>query len=65
MLSSKSVLRVGFFLDRYTLKKVNEYYFKHHRFRARLDFRELKQWVRDYVAKLFGKDSFYKIIAIR
>ena len=55
MSSNESVLRVGFFLDGYTLKKVNEYYFKHHRFHARLDFRELKNWVRDYAMKLFGK----------
>ena len=58
MLVNKSILRIGFFLDGYTLKKVNEYYFKYHRFHARLDFRELKQWVRDYVAKLFGKEGF-------
>ena len=57
MSSSESVLRVGFFLDGYTLKKVNEYYSKYHRFHARLDFRELKQWVRDYVAKLFHKEG--------
>ena len=57
MSSSDSVLRVGFFLDGYTLKKVNEYYSKYHRFHARLDFRELKQWVRDYVAKLFHKEG--------
>ena len=57
MLGNESVLRVGFFLDGYTLKKVNEYYFKHHRFHARLDFRELKNWVRDYAMKLFGKEG--------
>jgi len=38
-------LRVGFFLDGYTLKKVNEYYRNHHRFRSQLDFRSLKSWV--------------------
>ncbi len=57
MSSHGSVLRVGFFLDGYTLKKVNEYYSKHHRYHARLDFRALKDWVRDYTTKLFGKDG--------
>ena len=57
MSSQGTVLRVGFFLDGYTLKKVNEYYFKYHRFHARLDFRALKDWVRDYCMKLFAKDE--------
>ena len=38
-------LRIGFFLDGYTLRKVNEYYRVHHRFHSRLDFRGLKSWV--------------------
>lgn len=57
MSNQESVLRVGFFLDGYTLKKVNEYYLRYHRYHARLDFKALKDWVRDYVAKLFGKDG--------
>ena len=42
MSSKLSVLRVGFFLDGYTLKKVNEYYLRYHRYHSRLDFKELK-----------------------
>lgn len=57
MSSEMSVLRVGFFLDGYTLRKVNEYYLKYHRFHARLDFKALKEWVRDYTLKLFGKEG--------
>lgn len=57
MPSKLSVLRVGFFLDGYTLKKVNEYYLKYHKFHSRLDFRELKGWVRDYVMRLFGREG--------
>ena len=52
-----SVLRVGFFLDGYTLRKVNEYYLKYHRYHARLDFKALKAWVRDYVQRLFGHEG--------
>ncbi len=57
MSSKLSVLRVGFFLDGYTLKKVNEYYLRYHRYHSRLDFRELKGWVRDYVMRLFGREG--------
>ena len=57
MSSKFSVLRVGFFLDGYTLKKVNEYYLKYHRYHARLDFKELKGWARDYAVRLFGREG--------
>jgi hypothetical protein len=57
MSSKLSVLRVGFFLDGYTLKKVNEYYLKYHRYHARLDFRALKGWVRDYAVRLLGREA--------
>ncbi|MBQ3776677.1 MULTISPECIES: NYN domain-containing protein [unclassified Fibrobacter] len=57
MSSQLSVLRVGFFLDGYTLKKVNEYYLKYHRYHARLDFKALKGWVRDYSMKLLGREG--------
>jgi len=57
MSSRESILHVGFFLDGYTLKKVNEYYLKHHRYHARLDFKSLKGWVRDYAMRLFGHDG--------
>ena len=57
MPSKLSVLRVGFFLDGYTLKKVNEYYLKHHKYHSRLDFRALKGWVRDYAMKLLGREG--------
>ncbi len=57
MSKNLSILRVGFFLDGYTLKKVNEYYLKYHRYHARLDFRELKGWVRDFSMRLFGREG--------
>lgn len=57
MSSKLSVFRIGFFLDGYTLKKVNEYYLKYHKYHARLDFRALKGWVRDYAIQLFGREG--------
>lgn len=52
-----SVLRIGFFIDGYTLKKVNEYYLKYHRYHSRLDFRALKNWLRESVMKVFGRSA--------
>ena len=57
MSSKLSVFRIGFFLDGYSLKKVNEYYLKYHRYHARLDFKALKGWVRDYAIRLFGREG--------
>ena len=57
MSSKLSVLRVGFFLDGYTLKKVNEYYLKYHRYHSRIDLRALKGWVRDYAVRLLGREA--------
>lgn len=59
---AESLLRVGFFLDGYTLKKVNEYYRVHHRFHANLDFRGLKSWVQVQVNRYFNPDN--KIVAM-
>lgn len=50
----KKALRVGFFLDGYTLKKVNEYYSVHHRYHSKLDFRGLKNWVQMHLFKVFA-----------
>ncbi|MCQ2107654.1 MAG: NYN domain-containing protein [Fibrobacter sp.] len=47
-------IRIGFFLDGYTLKKVNEYYKVHHRFHSNVDFRGLKNWVQMQACKFFG-----------
>lgn len=49
----KDILRIGFFLDGFTLKKVNEYYKIHHRFHSKLDFRSLKAWVQLQALKYF------------
>lgn len=49
-------LNVGFFLDGYTLKKVNEYYKVHHRFHSNVDFRGLKNWVQMQTLKFFDPE---------
>lgn len=54
---SESILRIGFFLDGYTFKKVNEYYRVHHRFHSHIDFRGLKSWVQMQAYKYFNKDD--------
>lgn len=55
MPNQESVLRIGFFVDGYTLKKVNGYYLNYHRFHSRLDFRALKNWLRESVMRVFGR----------
>ncbi|MCF0220866.1 MAG: NYN domain-containing protein [Fibrobacter sp.] len=55
----ENALRVGFFLDGYTLKKVNEYYRVHHRFHSNIDFRGLKSWVQMQAYKFFDPESGY------
>lgn len=51
-------LRVGFFLDGFTLKKVNEYYLEHHRFHSKLDFRSLRVWVEQQALKYFEDGNY-------
>lgn len=45
--------RIGFFIDGFTLKKVNEYYRFFHPFRSRLDFKGLKNWVKSEALNVF------------
>ena len=51
-------LRVAFFLDGFTLKKVNDYYMLHHRFHSKLDFRSLKVWVGQQSLKFFEDGNY-------
>lgn len=55
-------LRVGFFLDGYTLKKVNEYYRVHHRYHASLDLRGLKFWVQLQIQRYFNRAN--RVVAL-
>ena len=50
----KSPLRLFFFVDGYTLKKVNEFYRFHHPYHSRIDFRSLKNWARREAVRLFS-----------
>ena len=45
--------RIGFFIDGFTLKRVNEYYRYYHPYRSRLNFKGLKSWVRAEAAQVF------------
>lgn len=51
-------LRVAFFVDGFTLKKVNDYYRVHHRFHSKLDFRSLKAWVQQQVIRYFQAGQY-------
>jgi len=55
---AQPALRVGFFLDGFTLKKVNEYYRLYHRFHSNLDFRGLKLWVQVNALRYFSAEKF-------
>lgn len=45
--------RIGFFIDGFTLKRVNEYYRYYHPYRSRIDFKGLKGWVRAEAVHVF------------
>lgn len=44
---------IGFFVDGFTLKKVNEYYRYYHPYRSRIDFRGLKNWAKFEALQVF------------
>lgn len=45
--------RIGFFIDGFTLKRVNEYYRFYHPYKSRLDFKGLKNWVKAEAVQVF------------
>lgn len=51
-------LRIGFFLDGFTMKKVNEYYRHYHDIHSHLDFRGLKTWVQREVLRQFEGGTY-------
>jgi hypothetical protein len=54
-------LRIGFFLDGYTLKKVNDYYRNFHRFHSTLDFKSLRVWVEMQAIRYFEGEHFREL----
>ncbi|MBR4348244.1 MAG: NYN domain-containing protein [Fibrobacter sp.] len=58
----KDPLRLFFFVDGYTLKKVNEFYRFHHPFHCRLDFRALKNWARQEALRTFAPEASYALM---
>ena len=58
----KDPLRLFFFVDGYTLQKVNEFYRFHHPYHCRLDFRALKNWARQEALRTFAPGLKYAIM---
>ena len=54
-------LRIGFFLDGFTLKKVNDYYRNVHRFHSSLDFRSLRLWVESQAIRYFEGGKYREL----
>lgn len=59
IMAPKKPLRIAFFVDGFTLKKVNEYYRFFHPYHTRLDFRGLRSWARHEALKLFSPKSSF------
>lgn len=59
---SRKPLKLMFYVDGYTLKKVNEFYLSYHPYRARLDFRALKNWARREALRVFAPASGYAVM---
>lgn len=55
----KKPLRIAFFVDGFTLKKVNEYYRYFHPYHTRVDFRGLRSWARHEALRLFSPRSSF------
>lgn len=58
----KDPLRLFFFVDGYTLKKVNEFYRFHHPYHSRIDFRALKNWARQEALRTFAPEASYALM---
>ena len=61
-MSTKYPLSFFFFVDGYTLKKVNEFYRFHHPYHARIDFRALKNWARREAIRVFAPQEKYVLM---
>ena len=49
----KRPFHIAFYVDGFTLKKVNTFYRKYHPFHSTLDFLGIKNWARDQALRLF------------
>lgn len=61
-MTHKRPFRPFFFVDGYTLKKVNEFYRFYHPFHSRIDFRSLKNWARREAVRLFSPQESYALM---
>ena len=62
IMAPKIPLRIAFFVDGFTLKKVNEFYRFYHPFHSRIDFRSLKNWARREAVRLFSPQESYALM---
>ncbi|MCQ2064166.1 MAG: NYN domain-containing protein [Fibrobacter sp.] len=58
----KLPLRICFFVDGFTLKKVNEFYRFHHPYHSRIDFRSLKNWARCEALRVFAPGTHFALM---
>ena len=59
---SKEPFHVNFYIDGFTLKKVNDYYRNHHPLHAAVDFIALRNWARQQAIRLFDPPKKYAIM---
>ena len=61
-MTQRRPLRFFFFVDGFTLKKVNEFYRYHHPYHAKLDFRALKNLARREAVRVFAPGEKYVLM---
>lgn len=59
---SKEPFHVNFYIDGFTLKKVNDYYHNHHPFHSAINFIGLRNWARQQAIRLFDPPQKYAIM---
>ena len=58
----KQPFHIAFYVDGFTLKKVNTFYRKYHPFHSTLDFLGIKNWARDQALRLFDPPKKYALM---
>ena len=53
---------IDFYIDGFTLKKVNDFYRNYHPFHTTLDFLGFKNWARDQALRLFNPPKKYALM---
>ena len=58
----KRPFHIAFYVDGFTLKKVNNFYRNYHPFHSTLDFLGIKNWARDQALRLFNPPKKYALM---